>query len=74
MLKSNRQEFCAARVKVVFDTNILVSGFLWNGPQARLLDAGLESRLVVFTTGAYAQVIQRRDDPSGNYGSPSTPR
>jgi putative PIN family toxin of toxin-antitoxin system len=45
-------------VKVVFDTNILVSGFLWNGPQARLLDAGLESRLVVFSTGALLDELE----------------
>jgi putative PIN family toxin of toxin-antitoxin system len=32
-------------VKVVVDTNVLVSGLLWHGKPARLLDAMLENKL-----------------------------
>ena len=37
-------------MKVVADTNTLISGFLWNGAPAQLLDAALESRFTIFTS------------------------
>jgi putative PIN family toxin of toxin-antitoxin system len=39
-------------VKVVADTNTLISGFLWNGAPAQLLDAGLDSRFTIFSSKA----------------------
>lgn len=38
-------------MKVVADTNILVSGFLWDGLPARLVDAGLTGPLKLQTSG-----------------------
>jgi putative PIN family toxin of toxin-antitoxin system len=35
-------------MKVVANTNILVSGFLWDGLPACLLDAGLAGRLSLY--------------------------
>ncbi len=37
-------------MKVVADTNTLVSGFLWDGLHARLLDAGLTGRFGLYTS------------------------
>lgn len=37
-------------MKVVADTNTLVSGFLWDGLPARLLDAGLTGRFALYTS------------------------
>lgn len=37
-------------MKVVADTNTLVSGFLWDGLPARLLDAGLTGRFGLYTS------------------------
>lgn len=37
-------------MKVVADTNTLVSGFLWDGLLARLLDAGLSGRFALYTS------------------------
>lgn len=37
-------------MKVVADTNTLVSGFLWDGLPARLLDAGLSGRFALYTS------------------------
>ena len=39
-------------MKVVADTNTLISGFLWNGSPAQLLDAGLDSRFPIFSSKA----------------------
>jgi putative PIN family toxin of toxin-antitoxin system len=39
-------------VKVVADTNTLVSGFLWNGAPAKFLDAGLNSHFTIFSSKA----------------------
>jgi hypothetical protein len=39
-----------ALVKLVFDTNILVSGFLWHGPPARLISAALQGRAQIFVS------------------------
>lgn len=39
-------------MKVVADTNTLISGFLWNGAPAQLLDAGLDSRFTIFSSKA----------------------
>jgi uncharacterized protein len=39
-------------VKVVADTNTLISGFLWDGTPAQLLDAGLDSRFTIFSSKA----------------------
>jgi uncharacterized protein len=37
-----------ARVKLVVDTNVLVSGFLWHGPPARLISAALQGKAQIF--------------------------
>ncbi len=37
-------------MKVAADTSTLVSGFLWNGARAQLLDAGLDSRFTIFSS------------------------
>ncbi|MFM8981930.1 MAG: putative toxin-antitoxin system toxin component, PIN family [Spartobacteria bacterium] len=37
-------------MKVVADTNTLISGFLWNGAPAQLLNAALDSRLTIFSS------------------------
>lgn len=39
-------------MKLVADTNVLVSGVLWNGPSAQLLDAALAGRIRLFTSPA----------------------
>ncbi len=39
-------------MKVVADTNTLISGFLWNGASAQFLDAGLDSRFTIFSSKA----------------------
>ena len=39
-------------MKVVADTNTLISGFLWDGTPAQLLDAGLDSRFTIFSSKA----------------------
>jgi uncharacterized protein len=39
-----------ALVKLVFDTNILVSGFLWHGPPSRLISAALQGRAQIFVS------------------------
>lgn len=37
-------------MRVVADTNILVSGFLWGGPPRRIMDAARTNRIELFTT------------------------
>ena len=37
-------------MKVVADTNTLISGFLWSGAPAQFLDAALDSRLTIFSS------------------------
>ncbi|MEI6338782.1 MAG: hypothetical protein WCQ57_09405 [Verrucomicrobiota bacterium] len=37
-------------MKLVADTNTLVSGFLWDGLPSRLLDAGLTGRCSLYTS------------------------
>ena len=46
-------------MKVVADTNTLVSGFLWDGLPARLLDAGLTSRFGLYTS---AELLSELDE------------
>jgi uncharacterized protein len=57
-MKSTGRGSSGAWVKVVLDTNILVSGFLWNGPQARLLDAGLGFGLVIFSSAPLLEELE----------------
>ncbi|HEX3987929.1 MAG TPA: putative toxin-antitoxin system toxin component, PIN family [Verrucomicrobiae bacterium] len=53
----------ALRVKLVVDTNVLVSGTLWDGPSARLLEAMEVGRFKLVISaellGEYAEVIAR---------------
>lgn len=42
----------APRVKLVIDTNTLVSGTLWSGPSARLLDAVEQGRATLVLSAA----------------------
>lgn len=37
-------------MRVVVDTNTVVSGLLWHGPPRRVLDAAREGRIQLFTT------------------------
>jgi putative PIN family toxin of toxin-antitoxin system len=37
-------------VKAVADTNVLISGLLWNGPSASLLDRGASRRIGLVTS------------------------
>jgi len=40
----------AGTVKAVADTNVLISGLLWNGPSASLLDRGASRRIGLVTS------------------------
>jgi len=44
-------------VKLVADTNVLVSGILWDGPPARLLDAALSGGARLFVSPALRQEL-----------------
>ena len=46
-------------MKVVADTNTLVSGFLWDGLPARLLDAGLTGSFGLYTS---AELLSELDE------------
>jgi putative PIN family toxin of toxin-antitoxin system len=37
-------------VRLVADTNTVISGLLWNGPPARLIDAAVERRVMLFSS------------------------
>jgi uncharacterized protein len=37
-------------VRLVADTNSVISGLLWNGPPARLIDAAVERRITLFSS------------------------
>jgi putative PIN family toxin of toxin-antitoxin system len=37
-------------MRVILDTNILVSGFLWSGPSRQILDAARQGEIQLFTT------------------------
>jgi uncharacterized protein len=37
-------------VRLVADTNSVISGLLWNGPPARLIDAAVERRISLVTS------------------------
>ncbi len=37
-------------MRLVADTNSVISGFLWNGPPARLIDAAVHRRITLFTS------------------------
>jgi putative PIN family toxin of toxin-antitoxin system len=37
-------------MRLVLDTNIVISGLLWNGPPRRLLDAAIGGAVDIFTT------------------------
>ena len=38
-------------MRLVLDTNVVVSGLLWNGPPRRLLDLARDGRVVLFSSG-----------------------
>ena len=50
-------------IKAVLDTNVVVSGLLWNGPPRKILEAADEERIFLFTSRALleelAYVLQR---------------
>lgn len=50
-------------MKVVIDTNVLISGSLWNGPPARLLEAAEQRKVELVLSPAllaeFAEVISR---------------
>jgi putative PIN family toxin of toxin-antitoxin system len=52
-----------ASVRVVLDTNTIVSGLLWRGPPRQLLDAARETRITLYSSAALvaelAEVIAR---------------
>lgn len=51
-------------MRVVADTNVVVSGLLWQGPSRWLLDAARQGTLDLFTSGtllAELEDILRRD-------------
>jgi putative PIN family toxin of toxin-antitoxin system len=37
-------------MRLVLDTNIVLSGLLWDGPPARLIDAALSQEVELFTS------------------------
>lgn len=37
-------------MRLVADTNTVISGLLWNGPPARLIDAAVERRVMLFSS------------------------
>jgi uncharacterized protein len=53
----------SALVRVVLDTNTIVSGLLWRGPPRQLLDAARETRITLYSSTALvaelAEVIAR---------------
>ena len=38
-------------MRLVLDTNVVVSGLFWGGPPRRLLDLAREGRVVLFSSG-----------------------
>jgi putative PIN family toxin of toxin-antitoxin system len=49
-------------MRVVLDTNIVVSGLLWHGPSRRILDLAREQRLQLFTS---AELVNELRDVLG---------
>jgi uncharacterized protein len=45
--------------RVVLDSNVIVSGFGWSGPPARILDAVLDGRLVLVTSPSLLGELRR---------------
>ena len=50
-------------MRVVADTNVIVSGLLWHGPSRQLLNAARQGTVELFTSGALLaeleEVLQR---------------
>lgn len=47
-------------MRVVIDTNTAVSGLLWEGTPARLLDLANENEIDIFTSAARGDRVPRR--------------
>jgi putative PIN family toxin of toxin-antitoxin system len=51
-------------MRLVIDTNVLVSAFLWNGTPSRLIDLASDTEIQLFTSGALldelAEVLHRK--------------
>ncbi len=45
--------------RIVLDSNVIVSGFGWSGPPARILDAALDGRLVLLTSPPLLSELRR---------------
>ncbi len=45
--------------RVVLDSNVIVSGFGWSGPPARVLDAALDGRLILVTSPPLLAELRR---------------
>lgn len=46
-------------LRIVLDTNAIVSGFGWSGPPAAILDAALDGRLVLVTSPPLLAELRR---------------
>jgi uncharacterized protein len=46
-------------LRVVLDSNVIVSGIGWSGPPAKVLDASLDGRLVLVTSGPLLAELRR---------------
>lgn len=51
-------------MRLVLDTNVVVSGLIWHGPPRRLLDLGRSGRVTLFSSGVLlgelAHVLERQ--------------
>lgn len=45
--------------RVVLDSNVIVSGFGWSGPPAKIVDAALEGRLALLTSEPLPAELRR---------------
>ena len=62
-------------MRVVLDTNTVVSGFLWDSPPPALIDAAIDERIQLFTCAALieelAEIRRARSLPSAWPGNNS---
>ncbi|MBI3527064.1 MAG: putative toxin-antitoxin system toxin component, PIN family [Betaproteobacteria bacterium] len=45
-------------MRLVLDTNIVISGLLWNGPPRRLLDAAISGTVDIYTSAVLAMELR----------------
>ena len=45
-------------MRLVLDTNVVISGLLWNGPPRRLLDAAISGAVDIYTSAVLATELR----------------